>query len=94
MVHPPRQFFITSLVYHTAFFSIVDEKTNELVKVITSHPNQLILYALLFYYLINLFSSSSLKAKSNSSLVFITIGPPQAIGSFRGFPDISKNLIP
>ena len=42
----------------------------------------------------NVLLSSSSKAKFNSSLVFITIGPPHEIGSLRGKAAIRKNLAP
>ncbi len=45
-------------------------------------------------YLMNLFSSNSRKASCNSSRVFITIGPPQAMDSRSGSPAIRKNRIP
>ena len=36
--------------------------------------------------------SSSSKARSSSSLVFITMGPPQETGSLRGLAAIRKTL--
>lgn len=45
-----------------------------------------------FYCLMNVPLLYSSKAMRNSSFVFITIGPYQAIGSPIGFPDISRNL--